>query len=397
MSTERRHGTPIADVLLQAAQAVRGRRGRSLLTASGIALGITAAVATVGISASAGGAISERFDAVKATTVTGRYAVTAARPDGAVAGQVTRINGVAATGLFCSSENEELLSGTPARVAGDTAQRVAVASAQTGALNALRVDLVSGRYFDDGHEIRGDRVVLIDTVAARAMSMETLRPDTVLYLADKRYVVIGIYRAPPGEARLTNAAVVPYRACHDKWLTFGETTLVARTALGASEVVGAALPLALAPEDPGAITVEVPADLRSFRRGVESETQALFLGLAAVSLVIGALGVSNTTLVSVLERRSEIGLRRAVGASRLAVAGQFLVESALLGAAGGLIGTFLGVNVITVVTLIRGWIFVLDPWVLAAGPVGGLLVGMLAGAYPAFAAARVAPAETLRA
>ncbi|MGX6608504.1 ABC transporter permease [Micromonosporaceae bacterium Da 78-11] len=397
MSTDRRHGTSIVDVLLQAAQAVRGRRGRSLLTASGIALGITAAVATVGISASAGGAISERFDAVKATTVTGRYAVTAARPDGTVADKVSKINGVATNGLFCVAENEEPLSGTSSRVARDAAERVAVASAQMGALKALRVEMVSGRHFDEGHEIRGDRVVLIDTVAARAMSMETLRPDTVLFLADTKYVVIGIYQAAPGEARLTNAAVVPYRACQDKWLPFGETTLVARTALGASDVVAAALPLALAPESPDAVTIEVPADLRSFRSGVENETQALFLGLAAVSLVIGALGVSNTTLVSVLERRSEIGLRRAVGASRLAVAGQFLVESALLGAAGGLMGTFLGVNVITVVTLVRGWIFVLDPWVLIAGPVGGLLVGMLAGAYPAFAAARVAPAATLRA
>ncbi|WP_330464659.1 ABC transporter permease [Micromonospora zamorensis] len=388
--------TSFADLFDQALLAVRGRRSRSLLTAAGIGLGIAATVATLGISASAAGAITGRFDAAQATAVSARINDPQTRPAPHALDVLRRLDGVTDAGLTCAGIDDGQLTNMPSTVSPDGGNRVAVHAAEAAALRALQVTPIRGRSFDDGHDLRGDRVALLDIAAAEALNLTPGRADSVVYLNDVPYALAGIYQAPAGAAHLTNAIVLPYRACRDSWVSFGEATVVARTELGAADQVGAALPVALMPEDPDAVTVQVPADLRSFRLGVEGETRALFLGLAAISLVIGALGVSNTTLVSVLERRSEIGLRRAVGASRRAIAGQFLIESSCFGLVGGIGGAVIGIDAISIVCLAKGWLVVIDPLLLFAGPAGGLLVGMLAGVYPARAAAQVAPATILR-
>jgi putative ABC transport system permease protein len=191
---------------------------------------------------------------------------------------------------------------------------------------------------------------------------------------------------------------MPYEFCMraDEGTEYGPPEAVIRTDFGAAEQVGNEAALALRPTDPRAMAVLIPPDLRTFRRGVEGETRALFLGLAGVSLVIGALGISNTALISVIERRTEIGLRRAVGASRWAIAGQFMVESAVFGLVGGALGTIVGIDVVATIALTRDWLVVLHPQLVAAGPVTGVAVGVLAGIYPAWAASRIAPATTLR-
>jgi putative ABC transport system permease protein len=144
---------------------------------------------------------------------------------------------------------------------------------------------------------------MLDTAAAEALGISDLAAGPMVYLGDDPYAVVGIYQAPAGEAQITNAMVVPYRACEDGWSNFAEATVAIRTDLGAADEVGALAALALEPTAPQSVKTLVPADLRTFRVGVERDTQSLFFGLAAVSLIIGALGISNTTLVSVLERR----------------------------------------------------------------------------------------------
>src|SRR5690606_3895129 len=134
-----------------------------------------------------------------------------------------------------------------------------------------------------------------------------------------------------------------------------------------------------------------PPEPQSLRRGVADDLSVLFLLLAAVSLVIGAVGIANTTMVAVLERTSEIGLRRALGARPRHIAAQFLTESAATGTIGGLLGTSLGVLTIIAVALVQRWTPLLEPAATLPAPLIGTLVGLLAGTYPALHAARIQP------
>ncbi|HEX6967232.1 MAG TPA: ABC transporter permease [Micromonosporaceae bacterium] len=394
----RRRGTSLRDIITQAAKAVIGRPVRSALTTGGIGLGVAATVATLGVAASANAAISDRFDALKATLVTVEYPPEIPRPAVGSETRARKLAGVKNLGYLCVAEGDQAISKLAPPHQQPIGDRLTLIAAQPAALSTLGVKIHTGRSFDDGHGARGESVALLDDVAAKALGIGDPTAQPIIHLNGKATAVLGIFTAPAGESNLTGAVVVPYESClspNDR-ATFGRTTAVIRTALGAADQVGRQAPAALAPLDPDALTVGIPPDLRHFRQGVESDTRALFLGLAAVSLTIGALGVSNTTLVSVLERRSEIGLRRAIGASRKTIASQFLVESALLGAAGGVLGTIIGIDVTAGIALLRDWLIVVEPWVVAAGPAGGLVIGMLAGLYPAWSASRIAPATALR-
>ncbi len=129
---------------------------------------------------------------------------------------------------------------------------------------------------------------------------------------------------------------------------------------------------------------------------MQSDLDTLFLLLGAVSLFVGAIGIANITLVSVLERVGEIGLRRSLGASRRHIAEQFLLESTTLGLVGGIIGASLGTLVVVAVAASRTWTPVLEPWVPLGAPLLGAAVGLLAGLYPSVRAAALQPVEALR-
>lgn len=164
---------------------------------------------------------------------------------------------------------------------------------------------------------------------------------------------------------------------------------------GAAQVVGDQVALALRPEDPDSLTVVTPTDPERLREQVESDIDGMYVLLGAVSLLIGAIGIANTTLVSVIERTNEIGLRRALGATKRHIAAQFLAESAVLGTIGGVIGTSLGVAGLAVVAAARSWTGVIAPATLAA-PLIGTVVGLVAGFYPARRAAAIEPVAALR-
>jgi putative ABC transport system permease protein len=142
--------------------------------------------------------------------------------------------------------------------------------------------------------------------------------------------------------------------------------------------------------------VSQPSDVLTAKLAVADATTSLFLGLGAVALLVGGIGIANVMVISVLERRGEVGLRRALGAARRHVAAQFVVESLLLGTLGGAVGVGLGAGVTVVLANNRGWQPVVPPWAAGLGLAAAVLVGTVAGLYPALRAARLAPTEALR-
>lgn len=172
--------------------------------------------------------------------------------------------------------------------------------------------------------------------------------------------------------------------------------MIVETRLGAAKVVAQQLPLALRPDAPNRFRAIAPPDPQALRGSVTADLNALFMLLAAITLVIGGVSIANTTFVAVLERTSEIGLRRSLGARPRHIAAHFLAESAALGTLGGLVGTSLGVAVVVFVALAQEWTAVLQPWTVLPAPAAGTLVGVAAGLYPAIRAAKVEPVEALR-
>ncbi len=150
------------------------------------------------------------------------------------------------------------------------------------------------------------------------------------------------------------------------------------------------------PQNPEEVEVDRPSDALEAKEAADDAFTALFLGLGAVALLVGGVGIANVLVISVLERRSEIGLRRALGATKRHVAVQFLGEALLLSAAGGVGGVFLGWRVTTIYANIKGWDVLVPPLAIGGGMVAALLIGAIAGLYPAIRAAKMSPTEALR-
>jgi macrolide transport system ATP-binding/permease protein len=169
--------------------------------------------------------------------------------------------------------------------------------------------------------------------------------------------------------------------------------VVVETKIGAAYLIADQARLALRPDDPRLLKVQVPQEPKRVRDEVQSDLNLMFLMLGGLSLVVGALGIANITLVGVMERTGEIGLRRAMGATRRHIALQFLFESASMGVVGGILGASLGVLVVIGVSAYQVWSPVLDPAAPLLAPLVGGVIGLLSGLYPASRAARLEPAE----
>lgn len=276
-----------------------------------------------------------------------------------------------------------------------TGQPTAVTAISVEAQRALQLRALSGRLFDEGMMIRKDRVALIGDLAASGLGYTTVDGRATIYVSGREYSALGIFES--SDPSLALSIVLPDWVVEDSGsgLTFQDPTVFLHTDLGAAQQVGVEACLALAPENPESIAASVPPDPRSLRRSVESDTRNLFFSLAFVSVLVGGLGVSNTMLVAVLERRYEIGVRRALGATSGLIMGQILIEGAVLGGFGGLIGTLAGIDLNFAVSLIKGWTAVLPIWLLFAGPGLGILMGFAAGLYPAARAVAMEPVAAL--
>jgi putative ABC transport system permease protein len=217
------------------------------------------------------------------------------------------------------------------------------------------------------------------------------------------YTVVGVYSSAQRVVTNESAMLIPETTA---LADFGnpqpgignqnEAQMVVATRIGAAQAVARQLAAAELPAEPGRLVVTSPPNPQNLQSEVSGDLAGLFLILALVSLFIGAVGIANTTLVAVLERTEEIGLRRAVGARPRHIAVQFLAESTALGTLGGLIGTCIGVGTVVIFAAAKDWTAVLNPAYTLPAPLIGSVVGLLAGAYPALRAARTSPLAALR-
>jgi putative ABC transport system permease protein len=271
---------------------------------------------------------------------------------------------------------------------------IALQAADPELLATLDGRIRRGRFLDAATERYP--VVVLGSIAAQRLGVR--RVGIQVAIAGRRFTVGGIVQHLPLAPEIDRAALIGYPVAKRLFgATRSASTLYVRADQDHVEDARALLAPTVNPEHPEETQVSRPSDALAARAAAKGAFTSLFLGLGAVALLVGAVGIANVMVISVLERRSEIGLRRALGATRRHVGAQFLSESLLLSALGGLAGAMLGAAVTAGYAASQGWTLVVPPMALGGGIGAALLIGIVAGIYPAGRAARLAPTDALRA
>ena len=400
--TERTHRSTLRlrDAIAEAVSVIAQRPIRTLLTALGTILGVGAFVTTTGLAETARTQVSSRFDALRATEVR----VQDAAPDGTnpfpdnVDERLENLNGVNHAGLtYAISDDGSIQARNSATRPIGTTTPIPVIAATPGAIEASLPSLTTGRVYDHWHQQRREHVALLGRVAADQLGITRVDHQPVIFLTDTPYTVIGILDDVRRNPDLLLAVIIPTTTADTQFDTRNtERTVIIDTAPGAAQLIGRQAPLALRPQQPERLQALVPPDPNTLRNQVESDVETLFYALSGLALLIGAVAITNATLLNIIERRPEIGLRRALGARRTHITTQITLEAALTGIIAGTVGALLGIVAVTIVALTRTWTPTIQPATLIAAPLIGILTGTLAGLPPALKAARTPPAETLR-
>ena len=397
----------LRDLVAEASFGIGARPGRLVLTILGTVLGIASVVVTVGLAQTAAGQISRSFDAVAATQALAEPTTTrtasgetraASRLPWDAPERVERLNGVEAAGAV--AEVDVAGAAVTAVPVNDPSQPatspVPVMAASPGLFDAVRGRVVTGRTFDAGHDARGDRVVVLGARAAQRLGVSRVDRQPSVFIGEDSYTVLGVVDDVRRRDDLLGAVVLPMGTARADFALAAPDELHLRIAVGAGPVVGEQVPVALDPNAPEEFEVDVPPSGSRVRESVQADVNAIFLALGGVALLIGGLGIANVTLLSVMERVGEIGLRRALGATKRDIGGQFVLESVVVGLLGGLIGAALGVAVVVLVSVLQDWTPILDLGVVLLSALGGGVIGLLAGIYPAMKAASIEPISALR-
>lgn len=386
------------DIVRLAAYGLRARPLRVVLSALGIAIGIAAMISVVGISTSSRAQLNQLLselgtNLLSASPGTSMFGEAATMPPESVAmiGRIPEVEAVSAIGQLADAKvyrNDRI----PASQSGG----MAVFAASLDLLDTVSGEIATGSWLNAA-TASYPAVVLGSRAAARLGIGHNLIGQPI-WLGGRWFTVVGILEPVSLVPSLDLCALIGWSA-GERYLDFeGDiTTLYVRAAPDAVEAVRALLPRTANPEQPNEVDVSRPSDALAAEAAADMAFTGLLLGLGAVALLVGGIGVANTMVISVLERRAEIGLRRSQGATRGHIRVQFFGEALLLALLGGGAGILIGWLVTVAYAWLQGWPVDIPLWVAAGGMGATLLIGGIAGLYPAIRAARLAPTEALSA
>jgi putative ABC transport system permease protein len=385
-----------ADVVRVGGVGLSTRPLRAFLSALGIAIGIAAMLAVVGISTSSQAELDRTLAALGTNLLTvgpGQtiFGADAHLPDEAVQmiARIGPVQSVTATGRVTGSKVYRTDRIDPNETGG-----IATLAARTDLLGTVGASMASGRFLNAA--TAKYPAVVLGAKAAKRLGIGADGPDVQVYLGGEWFTVIGILNPVPLVPDLDSSALIGWDVAKSRLGFDGyPTTVYCRSRDDAVLDVKAVLAQTANPQAPTEVKVSRPSDGLVAKQAADKAFTGLLVGLGAVALLVGGVGVANTMVISVLERRAEIGLRRSLGATRGQIRVQFLAESLLLSALGGIGGVLLGVAVTAVYARTQHWPTVVPPWAMLGGVGATLVIGALAGLYPAIRAARLSPTEAL--
>jgi putative ABC transport system permease protein len=386
-----------ADLVALGLVGLRTRRLRAALSALGIAIGIATMVVVTGVPASSQAALLAQLSKL-GTNLLQAGAVPDQEPPVLLPAEsvamVRRIAPVTAASAVANTHTSIRRNDrSPASVG------TAVLAGRLDLLDVLGGRMHAGHFLTPATQ--AFPTVVLGAEAASRLGITDLPPGAAppqTIIDGLRFTVIGVLRPIPLAPEIDRAVLVGWDAARSLLRFDGHPTVLYVTSADAAvEDVRAVLAPTIYPERPGLVRVSRPSDALAAKRATETTFSALFLGLAAVALLVGGIGVANTMVISVLERRREIGLRRALGAHRGHIRAQFLAESVALSLLGAVAGTALGAAATLAYALHQGWPPIIPPGTVGAAIGGAVVVGVIAGGYPAMRAARLTPTEALAA
>jgi putative ABC transport system permease protein len=386
------------DLAALAAVGLRTRKLRAGLSALGIAIGVAAIVAVLGLAASSSAALLAEIQALGTNLLTATNGQTltgtTAELPAAAPGMIARLPGVT------SVQDTGAVSGvdvykSPYIPPGET-NALSVDAATVGLPVTAGISLAQGRYLNAATE--REPVAVLGAAAAQRLGIDRIRPGMRIWAGGQWFYVTGILKPDTYAPEIDSAVLIGFPAA-EKYLGFdgNPSEIYVRTVNNPAVTtrVDGLLGDQANPENPNQVDVSQPSSALTAQADTKGALDTLFLGLGAIALLVGAIGVANIMVISVLERRSEIGLRRALGATKGQIRTQFLAEAILLSLAGGAAGVAIGAAATAIYARGHRELLVIPAEAWAGGAAAALVIGALAGLLPAIRAARLSPTQAL--